>query len=59
LEEPLLLPRRARVLDRTFVPQRRQSLPSRTMSWRPMLGALARRVGRWTRELKAGVAPSR
>jgi hypothetical protein len=59
LEEPLLLPRRARLLDRTFLPAHRQARARPSVSWRPVLGALVRRVGRWSRELKAGMAPSR
>lgn len=52
LEEPLLLPRRARHLDgesdRAPAPQ-----------WGPVLGALGRQLGRWTRGLRAGVAAPR
>lgn len=59
LEEPLLLPRRARDLDRNFQPAQRQSHRNLAAQWRPMLGALARQLGRWTRGFKAGVAASR
>ena len=59
LEEPLLLPRRARRLDRDFHRAERQSLRRQTVQWRPMLGALGRQLGRWTRGLKAGEAASR
>jgi hypothetical protein len=58
LEEPLLLPRKARRLDLAFR-SRPQQAAAQAMQWRPMLGALGRQLGRWTRELKAGVAASR
>jgi hypothetical protein len=57
IEEPLLLPRRARQLDRAFDEARRHSLRKPTVRWRPILGAVARQVGRWTRELKGAAAP--
>jgi hypothetical protein len=59
LEEPLLLPARARHLDRDFPPAQQKTHRSLAVQWRPMLGALGRQVGRWTRELKAGVAAPR
>jgi hypothetical protein len=59
LEEPLLLPRKARHLDRNFQPSQRQSDRRLMVQWRPMLGALARQLGRWSRGLKAGVAAPR
>jgi hypothetical protein len=52
LEEPLLLPRRARLLDR-------ESDPAPAPQWGPMLGALGRQLGRWTRGLRAGVTAPR
>jgi hypothetical protein len=56
IEEPLLLPRRARQLDLAFEAGR-LGLRKTTVRWRPMLGAVARQVGRWTRELKGAAAP--
>jgi hypothetical protein len=56
IEEPLLLPRRARQLDLAFEAGRRGSRKT-AVRWRPMLGAVARQVGRWTRELKGAAAP--
>jgi hypothetical protein len=56
IEEPLLLPRRARRLDLAFEAGRHVSRKT-TVRWRPMLGAVARQVGRWTRELKGAAAP--
>jgi hypothetical protein len=58
IEESLLLPRRARRLDRSFHPPR-EPHQNPAVQWRPVLGAVARQVGRWTRELKAGVAAPR
>ena len=56
IEEPLLLPRRARQLDRAFEAGRH--FPRRgAVRCRPILGAVARQVGRWTRELKGAAAP--
>jgi hypothetical protein len=56
IEEPLLLPRRARRLDRAFAAGR--DVPRKpAVRWRPMLGAVARQVGRWTRELKGAAVP--
>jgi hypothetical protein len=59
IEESLLLPRKARHLDRAFQASSRQARREPAMQWRPMLGALARQVGRWTREFKAGAAAPR
>jgi hypothetical protein len=56
IEEPLLLPRRARQLDLAFEAGRHGTRKT-TVRWRPMLGAVARQVGRWTRELKGAAAP--
>ena len=58
LEEPLLLPRKARRLDLDFQPPQRPGIRGR-MHWRPVLGAVGRQLGRWTRTLKAGVAAPR
>jgi hypothetical protein len=57
IEEPLLLPRRARQLDRAFDAARRSFHRKPTVHWRPILGAVARQVGRWTRELKGTATP--
>jgi hypothetical protein len=57
IEESLLLPRRARRLDRSFEAARRQVPRKLAGRWRPMLGAVARQVGRWTRGLKGAAAP--
>jgi hypothetical protein len=57
LEEPLLLSRKARQLDRNFHPS--QPTGRSTLQWRPVLNALARQAGRWTRELKGGATASR
>ena len=42
-----LLPRRARQLDRAFDEARQHSPRKPTVRWRPILGAVARQVGRW------------
>jgi hypothetical protein len=57
IEESLLLPRRARRLDRAFEAARRRHPRRLAVRWRPILGAVARQVGRWTRELKGAAAP--
>jgi hypothetical protein len=58
LEEPLLLPRKARRLDQDFHSQ--QGSGTRTgVPWRPVLRAVGRQLGRWTRGLKGGVAAPR
>jgi hypothetical protein len=58
LDEPLLLPPKARRLDRDFLPARRPPNLLRT-HWRPVLNALGRRLGRWSREFRAGEAAPR
>jgi hypothetical protein len=58
LEEPLLLPRKARRLDVDFQPPAQQPA-GRAFQWRPMLGAIGRQLGKWTRGLRAGVATPR
>jgi hypothetical protein len=59
LEEPLLLPARARYLDRNFRPAARQTGRTPTIKWRPLLAAFGRQLWRWSRGLKAGVAAPR
>jgi hypothetical protein len=58
LEEPLLLPRKARRLDVTFQPPARHAA-TQTFQWRPMLGAIGRQLGKWTRGFRAGMATPR
>ena len=57
LEEPLLLSRKARRLDLNFQP--RQLATGQMVRLKPMLGALGRQLGRWTRRLRGGVAAPR
>ena len=54
LEEPLLLPRRARLLDRGFEPPRQQGVLSSTpeLRWSSVLRAVGRQLARRTRALR-------
>jgi hypothetical protein len=59
LEEPLLLPARARYLDRNFRPAAQQNERTPPVKWGRLLAAFGRQLRRWSRGLRAGVAAPR